>query len=230
MQWHLDEQEKSVHITVQKALTASEVMAILQLVEAKYEAEQKDIIIQFIETTLSTTSIQKPCWQLELCQHIFILDAVKAASLSSFQRVPLKKEFTVAPISELTEQERVDINLGIDVWLHPRFNPLHYTEVASNSKILRHKGELIGWCIVVGASDQMLMYDNVFVKVPYQGLGRAMLLFWHALNEQLQTMPQRYITFVVDGHNQSMIKLLQKKVTASLIDYQKVTVLRYTKV
>ena len=168
-------------------------------------------------------------WEKVIEQCVFILDAQKTYDLDVFSKSYLKDVFSVDSITSLTEEEIQQIQLGENDWYPTRYHPLRYQTYAKNSVILRQEDEVIGWCVVVPATSQLLMYDNLFVKAEYQSLGRALSLFHHALSIQIDQSPIRYITFSVHGDNHLMLKLLRERVTDVLIDYQNVVIYQYDK-
>lgn len=226
--WIIDEQDSELNITISAKVHAEQIPPILQRIQVYYEKCEKDLYVQVTEPEYSSKGDELELllgkWQQNICQHIFILDALKTKELPIFMRKHLKEKFTIHSIQELTPQEIASIRHGENVWFPTRHHPLRYDKMASNSVILRDNNKLIGWCIVVQATEQMLMYDNLFVKESYQSFARSLSLFWHSLLIQIDRTQMRYITFVVDGQNKPMLKVLQNKVHSPMVDYQKVTV------
>ncbi|WP_016993742.1 hypothetical protein [Lysinibacillus boronitolerans] len=226
-EWSIEEQEKSLNIVVSTKLHHTQLEELLAHFADEYGTCNKDIYVQVSEVEFNENNvISSDKWKKEIAQHVFILDALKVKELPIFNRNHLKEGFTIHSIQELTPQDIDFIEKGENVWFPTRFHPLCYDTVATNSLILRHHKELVGWCVVLPSTNQLLMYDNLFVKERYQSLGRSLTLFWHAILLQLEQTPMKYLTFVVDGENEKMLKVLRNKVHAPLIDYQKVTVFK----
>lgn len=224
-EWTIDEQEYALNIIVSAKVHAEQIVPLLQRIQAYYEKSEKDIYVQVTEPAFrKENEVLLGKWQQDICQHIFILDVLKAKELPIFNRMHLKENFTIHSIQELTPQEVSSIQRGENVWFPTRFHPLRYETVARNSLILRDNDELVGWCVVVQATNQMLMYDNLFVKENYQSLARSLSLFWYAISMQIDQTQMDYLTFVVDGQNNRMLKVLQNKVHSPMVDYQKVAV------
>ncbi|MET3658400.1 hypothetical protein [Sporosarcina psychrophila] len=222
----INEQEHALNIIVSAKVRAEQIVPLLQRIQEYYEKCEKDLYVQITETEFSkgNDEVLLGKWQQDICQHIFILDALKTKESPIFHPMHLKENFTIHSIQELTQHEVSSIQLGENVWFPTRYHPLRYETMAHNSLILRDNNELIGWCIGVHATQQMLMYDNVFVKERYQSLARSLSLFWHAISMQIERTQMQYLTFVVDGQNERMLKVLRNKVRFPMIDYQKVTV------
>lgn len=227
-EWIIDEQESELNITISTKVHAEEIAPLLQRIQVYYEKCEKNLYVQVTELEFNSKGDELELlignWTQDICQHIFILDALKIKELPIYKRKHLKENFTIHSIQELTPQEVTSIQHGENVWFPTRYHPLRYETMAYNSVILRDNKELIGWCVVVQATEQMLMYDNLFVKESYQSLARSLSLFQHAISIQLARTQIRYFTFVVDGQNKSMLKVLQNKVHSLMVDYQKVTV------
>ncbi|MFD4490975.1 hypothetical protein [Lysinibacillus fusiformis] len=229
-EWLIDEQENSLIIVVTTKVSSSKLVELLAHFAAEYGTSNKDIYVQVSEVQFSKDNeVTADKWKKEISQHVFILDALKTKDLPIFSRNHLKEGFTVHSIQELTPQEVDFIQKGENVWFPTRYHPLCYETIADNSLILRRHDELIGWCVVLPSTNQLLMYDNLFVKERYQSLGRSLSLFWHAISIQLKRTQMKYLTFVVDGENEKMLKVLQNKVHVPLVDYQKVTVFKLMK-
>lgn len=226
-EWSIEEQEKSLNIVVSTKLHHTQLEELLAHFAVEYGTCNKDIYVQVSEVEFNENNdISSDKWKKEIAQHVFILDALKVKELPFFNRNHLKEGYTIHLIQELTPQEIDIIEKGENVWFPTRFHPLRYETVANNSLILRHHKELVGWCVVLPSTNQLLMYDNLFVKERYQSLGRSLTLFWHAILLQLEQTPMKYLTFVVDGENEKMLNVLRSKVHVPLIDYQKVTVFK----
>ncbi|WP_153732800.1 hypothetical protein [Sporosarcina obsidiansis] len=226
--WIIDEQELTLTFIVLAKVQTEQIIPLLQQIQMLYEKCGKDLYVQITETEFrKENEVVLRKWQQDLCQHIFILDVLKTKELPIFTRRHLKENFTIHSIQDLTSQEVASIQDGENVWFPTRYHPLRYEQIAQNSLILRDDNELIGWCIVVPATQQMLMYDNIFVKERYQSLARSLSLFLHAISMQIERTQMQYLTFVVDGQNERMLKVMQNKVHVPLIDYQKVTVYKF---
>lgn len=227
-EWQINEQEESVNIIAEK-LHKAQIVSFLEKIESDYKTCKKDIYVQVSEIEFKEEKDKTIYnWIEDISQHVFILDAMETEKLPIFTRNHLREEFTVHSIRDLTSEEIDSIQKGENNWFPSRYHPLRYERMARNSLILRHRNELIGWCIVVPATDQLLMYDNLFVKENYQSLARSLSLFWHAVSIQVKQTQIKYLTFVVDGGNKRMLKLLQNKVHMPLVDYQKITVFKWT--
>lgn len=225
IQFSTEEDVDSIQIMVSTAILDEQIPSILEKIRVKFIHVQKKLHVQLMKKKFEYKQANRiSYWEKEIEQSVFILDAQKTYDLDVFSKNYLKDVFSIDSITSLTEEEIQQIQQGENDWYPTRFHPLRYQTYAKNSVILRHKNEVIGWCIVVPATSQLLMYDNLFVKAEYQSLGRALSLFHHALSIQMTQSPIRYITFTVHGDNDPMLKLLGKRVTDVLIDYQNVVI------
>ena len=228
MQFTIQEDVDSIKIMVSTAVIGEQVPSILEKIRVKFIHVQKRLHVQLVIEQFEYKQANRiSYWEKEIEQSVFILDAQKTHELDVFSKNYLKDVFSIDSITSLTEEEIQQIQQGENDWYPTRLHPLRYQTYAKNSVILRHKNEVIGWCIVVTATSQLLMYDNLFVKAEYQSFGRALSLFHHALSIQMTQSPIRYITFTVHGDNDPMLKLLRKRVKDVLIDYQNVVIYKF---
>lgn len=230
MQFTIQEDLNSIKIMVSAAVIEEQVPSVLEKVRAEFIHVQKNLHVQLVKKKFEYKQANRILyWKKAIEQSVFILDAQKTYNLDVFSKNYLKDVFSIDSITSLTEEEIQQIQQGENDWYPTRFHPLRYQTYAKNSVILRHENEVIGWCVVVPTTSELLMYDNLFVKAEYQSFGRALSLFYHALSIQITQSPIRYITFTVHGDNDPMLKLLRKRVADVLIDYQNVVIYQLDK-
>ena len=159
-------------------------------------------------------------WNLHTNQNIFIFDGGKMNKDNWLKEDHLSKDFRIDSIHTVTKQEKEEIEKGKNIWYPNRFYPFQYNNIGKNSLVMRFKGSLIGWCITDLASENMLLYDNLFVKKEYWNLGRSISLFGMSLKIQCEESDIRYITFTVHGDNNALLKILRKKSVDYIVDFK----------
>ncbi|RNB92678.1 hypothetical protein EDM56_00600 [Brevibacillus fluminis] len=163
-------------------------------------------------------------WSNQTNQHVFLFDGIKMANDQWLKNQFLSNDYTIDSVLTLTEHEKQEISTGLDEWYPARFHPLHYQTMGKNSLVLRHKGEVIGWCITCVAGQNILLYDNLFVKKGYWNMARSISLFGKALQIQLSESPIRYVSFTVHGDNIPLLKIIKKRSMSYIVDYQNLKV------
>lgn len=227
-QFTIQEDADCIKILVSTNVIEEQIPIILEEIRLEFNGVQKQLYVQMMKKNFDyQSSAQILHWKKDFEQSVFILDAQKTYELAIFSRNYLKEVFSVDSLASLTETEIQYIQQGENVWYPTRFNPLRYQTYAKNSVILRHNNKVVGWCVVVPGSSELLIYDNLFVRTEYQSLGRAFSLFYYALAIQLKQSPIRYFTFAVHGDNDLMLKVLCKRSKNVLIDYQSVIIYKY---
>ncbi len=78
-----------------------------------------------------------------------------------------------------------------------------------NSLGLRHKGEVIGWMLTHRVAPDTIRYSSLFVREPYQKLGRAIPLLSESIKRQINSEIEKCI-FSVAAENQLMLRFLER--------------------
>ncbi|MGG3888656.1 hypothetical protein [Metabacillus fastidiosus] len=159
-------------------------------------------------------------WNLKTSQQIFLFDGVKMNTDKWIRKNHLNTDFSIDSFTTITSQEKEEIKQGKNVWYPDRFDPFQYQTMGKNSLVLRYKGYVIGWCITELASENMLMYDNLFVKEHFWNMARSIFLFGKSLKIQCEESDIRYITFTVHGDNKPLLKILHKKSVNYIVDFK----------
>ncbi|MED4401348.1 hypothetical protein [Metabacillus fastidiosus] len=171
--------------------------------------------ISTIEQAISTLN-----WNLKTSQQIFLFDGVKMDTDQWIRTNHLNTDFSIDNLTTLTSQEKEEIKQGKNIWYPDRFDPFQYQTIGRNSLVLRYKGQVIGWCITELASENILMYDNLFVKEQFWNMARSISLFGTSLRMQCEESDIRYITFTVHGDNTPLLKILHKKTADYIVDFK----------
>lgn len=166
-------------------------------------------------------------WVLSNNQNIFIFDGQKMNKDPWLSINHLTADFSIESIQSITNEEKVEIDRGKSIWYPDRFYPFQYNTMGKNSLVMRYKGIVIGWCVTTSAGNNMLMYDNLFVKREYWNLGRSISLFGKSLKMQCEESGIKYVTFTVHGDNKPLLNILYRRTLDYKVDYRELKMYQY---
>jgi GNAT superfamily N-acetyltransferase len=127
---------------------------------------------------------------------------------------PLPAGFDVFPWLELRSAERAAIlaSQAARPWYPEVLSPFQEEAriEALNSLGLRYHGQVVGWMVTHRTAPDTIQYTSMFVRPPYQGLGRGIALAAQAIRLQVASDIPRGL-FQVETGNQAMASFVQRR-------------------
>jgi uncharacterized protein (TIGR03032 family) len=162
-----------------------------------------------IERLLQKRGWSAPQTRMLICK----TSTERIAEASWLDQASLPDGFTVFPWSELTPQEREEIQRRQEAeeWYPRVLTPFQEEERQEplNSLGLRHQGQVVGWMITHRSAPDTIQYTSLFVQPELQGQGRALPLLVEAIRRQVAVAGDvPYGIFQVEVENEPMTKFL----------------------
>jgi GNAT superfamily N-acetyltransferase len=133
----------------------------------------------------------------------------------------LPPSFTMVPWSDITEEERMVIQLRQEAqkWIPDNLVPFQYEQNMEpiNSLGLRFDGQIVGWILTHRIAPDTIRYTALFVHKEFPK-ARALALLAEAVNRQFATLGRNsYGTFSVAVGNTTMVKFVARRLAPYLI-------------
>lgn len=129
-------------------------------------------------------------------------------------RYSLPSSFTIFPLTELTEDDRLSIQQRQveEPWIPQDLIPFRHEENLEplNSVGLRYKGEVVGWVITHRLDPDTIRYTCSFVRLDLQKMGRIIPLYVEAIKRQYQANILKGIWTVPFCHT-AMINFVKRR-------------------
>ncbi|UOF91496.1 GNAT family N-acetyltransferase [Fodinisporobacter ferrooxydans] len=155
----------------------------------------------------------------EAVLYVFIGDIRRIGELRWFQASKLSQPFSVFPWRELSQEDRIEIQSGQDVWYPAAFSPFIEEKYVDPeySVGLRYRGEVIGWLIMQRLAANMLLYKTLFVKQKHQGVGRGLALGIEMVRSSRLAQKIPFGTVLVESHNEAMLQIVRNRFAPLLL-------------
>lgn len=169
-----------------------------------------------LERLLERAGWQPPQPRMLLCK----ATTASIAGAPWLNEVQLPEGFEIFDWVELSPAEREDIvqRQVAEGWFPDVLTPFQEEGRIEplNSLGLRHGNEVVGWMITHRLDANTIQYTSLFVRPPYQGLGRAVPLLAAAIKRQCNTDIINGI-FQVDIDNKAMARFVERRMRPYLV-------------
>lgn len=126
----------------------------------------------------------------------------------------LPARFSIKPWSATNDSERVAIREGEGIWYPSLLSP--FVEEKSidpeYSLVLYDQDELVGWIIVDRMGASTLLFKTMFVKTPFQPMGRGLALFAEAIHRMVQKPELTDAVCFVEAVNEPMLQAMRRRI------------------
>lgn len=162
--------------------------------------------IKPLEKILSSQGFSQPQTHQILCQSD-IETISQAPWLNKYQ---LPAEFGIFPWAELTETERRQLQAAD--WYPRSLTPFQEEATLEplNSLGLRHRGDIIGWCITHRTAPDTIQYTSLYVPPKFQVLGRGILLLSESIRRQIDGQIPHFI-WRVDIKSEKVLRFVRRR-------------------
>ncbi|WP_176560051.1 GNAT family N-acetyltransferase [Brevibacillus dissolubilis] len=132
--------------------------------------------------------------------------------------------FEVFSWAELTREEREEIRQGENVWYPADLSPFPDEEMIDPrySLGLRHLGKIAGWLIIQPKSHDTALLKILYVKRPFQRMGRGISLLAEFLQRTSRDHVFPYGIVVVEEQNKPMIHFIESHCHTAVQDTKSV--------
>lgn len=180
-----------------------------------------------LERILARAGWMPPVARMLLCKAT--TTSIAAAPWLAENRMPAG--FSVFPWVELSAAEKQAIlaRQAHEPWFPQVLTPFQEEQRLEplNSLGLRHEDEVVGWMVTHRLAPDTIQYTSLFVRPPFQGLGRAVPLLAAAIRRQCETDILNGI-FQVEVANQPMVRFVERRMRPYLVGLTTARVSRKT--